>query len=180
MQRVHLLVRPCFLLTGSPSVPPRRLLGWRAPRQAQCPSCRKPYARLRSLRHVVTVDSALLAELGRSQHGLTQPVRGKARRRKPKLPHRTRALAAFRGNILHRLSRFMRFVGILFPPIEAVCLYGAREGRRMAARSRSRSPPIFQYISFAHRAGVYGRVHRGARLSIPARWMNPAASADGI
>src|SRR5258708_10806717 len=56
------LVRPCFVLTGSPSA---RLGGFWGGERGDKPNALPPEATaLKSLRHIITVDKALPAELG--------------------------------------------------------------------------------------------------------------------
>lgn len=116
------LVRPCILLTSSPSP---RLGGFWGGERGDKPNALPPDATaLRRRRHIITIDGALLAELG--------------------LPT-TAPLSLFvaehvDGNETYRIERssspkfgeisctgvpLYAVRAVSFPPIEAVCLYGS-------------------------------------------------------
>jgi hypothetical protein len=156
------LVRPCFLLMSSPSL---RFGGFFGGERHDRPNIvPREATALASLRHIITIDSALPAELG--------------------LPT-TAPLSLFvaediRGNESHRVEQpaIPRFEEISctgtrlyavpaqsFPPIEAVCLYGSTqvaEWMRELGLARhqygdvTRSPIARQYMDeFTRRAPLY-------------------------
>jgi hypothetical protein len=156
------LIRPCFLLTVSPSA---RLGGFWGGERRDKPNALPPAATaLRSLRHIVTIDRTLLAELG--------------------LPS-TAPLSLFEakhvdGNESHRIERaplphfdeisctgqpLYAVRGESFPPIDAVCLYGsARVAEWLSGVDLARHryfdtyhlPIVKQYMDeFACRAPLY-------------------------
>ncbi len=138
------LVRPCFLLTGSPS---GRLAGfWGGERRDKLNALPPEATALRSLRHIVTVDSALLAELGLVSTAslslfVAKHVNGNESYRieREPLPHFEEISCT--GEPLYAVR------GDSFPPIEAVCLYG---GARVEEWLRDLGLARHQYSSTYH------------------------------
>ena len=120
----ELLARPCFVLTGSPSA---RLGGYWGGERRDMPNALPPEAKaLKSLRHIITIDKSLLAELNLpseaplSLFGATYLDEEESYRVERKRSPQFEEIFCT-GEPLYAVR------AELFPPIEAVCLYGGAE-----------------------------------------------------
>jgi hypothetical protein len=155
------LVRPCFLLTGSPS---GRLGGYWGGVRRDKPNAVPPEATaVRSLRHIITIDKNLSAELSLPSAAPlslfeTKFVDGRETYLIERLPLPHFEEISCTGVPLYAVRAES------FPPIEAVCLYGSARveewlrsfGLARHQYSRIRSPVVEEYMDeFTRRAPLY-------------------------
>jgi hypothetical protein len=156
------LIRPCFLLTRTP---PARLGGFWGGERRDKPNALPPEATaLKSLRHIITIDEALLAELRLPSAAPlslfeAKHVDGNESYRVERAPSPPFEEISCTGEPLYAVPADS------FPPIEAVCLYGSariREWLRKLGLARHQYSDVFcspiarQYMDeFTRRAPLY-------------------------